>query len=67
MVDVALDELPGGRAQQVLACHGPVSHVFVSSDISGIQALTPGTMILQKPYREPELARAIQRAIGAGR
>ena len=28
--------------------------------------LTPDTVIIQKPYREPDLANAIQRAIGAG-
>jgi hypothetical protein len=26
----------------------------------------PGNVVLQKPYRVPELALAIQRAIGAG-
>jgi FixJ family two-component response regulator len=66
IVDVRLGNGSGVSAVEEILRTGPVSHVFVSGDISGVQALTPGTVIIQKPYREPELARAIRRAIGAG-
>ena len=65
IVDVRLGDGSGVSAVEEILRTGPVSHVFVSGDISGVQALTPGTVIIQKPYREPELAQAIQRAIGA--
>jgi hypothetical protein len=29
-----------------------------------VHALRPGAVIIRKPYREPDLAQAIQRAIG---
>jgi CheY-like chemotaxis protein len=66
IVDVRLGEGSGVSAVEEILRAGPVSHVFVSGDISGVPALTPGTVIIRKPYREPDLAQAIQRAIGAG-
>jgi CheY-like chemotaxis protein len=67
IVDVQLGDGSGVAAVEEILRAGPVSHVFVSGDIAGVQALRPGTVIIQKPYREPDLARAIQRAIGAGK
>ena len=37
--------------------------VFVSGDISGVRAFMPDAMAIQKPFRELDLARAIQRAL----
>ncbi|HEX4112010.1 MAG TPA: response regulator [Stellaceae bacterium] len=42
-----------------------VPHVFVSGDLSTVRALRPDAVMLQKPYRESDLATAIQRALGA--
>jgi len=64
IVDVRLGDGSGVSAVEEILRAGPLSHVFVSGDISGVQALTPGTVIIQKPYRELDLAQAIQRAIG---
>jgi CheY-like chemotaxis protein len=38
-------------------------HFFVSGDISRVRRLRPNSIIVQKPYREAEIANAIQRAI----
>jgi hypothetical protein len=38
---------------------------FISGDTSRVQALRPGTVMIQKPFLEPDLVRAIQRALGA--
>jgi CheY-like chemotaxis protein len=66
IVDVRLGEGSGVSAVEQILRVGQVSHVFVCGNISGVRTLTPGTVIIQKPYREPELAQAIQRAISAG-
>jgi CheY-like chemotaxis protein len=41
-----------------------VPHVFVSGDISRVRRLKPDAVMLPKPYRESDLASAIQRALG---
>jgi hypothetical protein len=41
----------------------PVPHVFVSGDISRINALDPNAVVLKKPFREADLAQGIQRAL----
>jgi len=65
IVDVQLGDGSGVSAVEEILRAGPVSYVFVSGDLAGIQALRPGTVVLRKPYRVPDLAQAIQRAIGA--
>ena len=66
IVDVRLGSGSGVSAVEEILRAGPVSHLFVSGDISSVQELRPGTVVIQKPYREPDLAQAIQRAIGVG-
>ena len=65
IVDVQLGDGSGVSAVEEILRAGPVSYVFVSGDLASIQALRPGTVVLRKPYRVPDLAQAIQRAIGA--
>ena len=65
IVDVQLGDGSGVSAVEEILRAGPVSHVFVSGDLAGIQALGSGTVVLRKPYRVPDLAQAIERAIGA--
>ena len=66
IIDVRLGDGSGISAVKEILRTGPVSYIFVSGDISSVRMLTPDTVIIQKPYREPDLANAIQRAIGAG-
>ena len=66
IIDVRLGDGSGISAVEEILRTGPVSYMFVSGDIASVQALRPGTVIIRKPYREPDLAQAIQRAIGAG-
>jgi CheY-like chemotaxis protein len=65
IVDVSLGEGSGVTAIDAIHVAGPVPHVFVSGDISGIRALRPGSIFIRKPYREADLARVIQQALGA--
>jgi CheY-like chemotaxis protein len=64
IIDVRLGDGSGISAVEEILRTGPVSYLFVSGDISSVQALRPGAVIIRKPYREPDLAQAIQRAIG---
>jgi CheY-like chemotaxis protein len=65
IVDVRLGEGSGVAAVDEIHRAGPIPHVFVSADISRLQALRPGAAIIQKPYREADLARVIRRALDA--
>jgi CheY-like chemotaxis protein len=52
----AVDQIQGRRL---------VAHVFVCGDASRIRALRPGATVIQKPYFEEDLTRALQRALDA--
>jgi CheY-like chemotaxis protein len=65
IVDVRLGEGSWVSAVDEIQRAGPIPHVFVSADISGVQALRPGAAIIQKPYREADLGRVIRRALDA--
>lgn len=65
IVDVKLGDGSGVSAIDTIHRAGPVPHVFVSGDIARLRALKPGSITIQKPYREAELALIIQRALGA--
>jgi len=43
----------------------PTAHIFISGDVAGIQAFRPNAVTLQKPFREPDLIRAIDTALSA--
>jgi two-component system, response regulator PdtaR len=65
IVDARLGEGSGVSAVEEILRAGPIPHLFVSGDTSRVQALRPGAVVIQKPFRESDLARAIQRALGA--
>jgi CheY-like chemotaxis protein len=64
-VDVQLGDGSGVSAVEKILRTGFVPHVFVSGDTLGVRALRPDAVVIQKPFRESDLARAIQRALGA--
>ena len=66
IVDVQLGDGSGVSAVDEILRTGPVSHVFVSGDISGVRALRPGTVMIQKPYREPISRRPFSARLAAG-
>lgn len=63
IVDVQLGDGSGVSAIDTIQRAMPVPHVFVSGDIARLRALKPGSIAIQKPYRESELALVIQRAL----
>ena len=65
IVDARLGDESGISAVEQILCTGFVPHVFVSGDALRVRALLPGAVVIQKPFREADLARAMQRALGA--
>jgi two-component system, response regulator PdtaR len=63
IVDVRLSDGSGISAVEEIRRTGPVPHLFVTGDISRVEALRPGAVVIQKPFQEADLARAIQRAL----
>jgi len=63
LVDVQLLVGSGLSAVAKILDAGFIPHVFYSGDISGVQAAAPGAIAIQKPFRVPELAHAINRAL----
>ena len=65
IVDARLGEGSGISAVTEILLSGYVPHLFVSGDALRVRALRPDAIVIQKPYREADLALAIQRALGA--
>lgn len=64
IVDVGLGSGSGVVAVDEILLTGFVPHVFVSGDISGVQALRPNAVAIRKPFFVTSLVLAIQRAVG---
>ena len=65
IVDAWLGEGSGITAIDTIQRDGIMPHVFVSGDIARVRMLRPKSIMVQKPYREAEIADAIQQAIGS--
>ena len=65
IVDARLGDESGVSAMEEILRTGFVPHVFISGDISRVEAHKPGAVAVQKPFDESDLVRAIQRALGA--
>ncbi len=63
IVDAHLRRGSGVAAVEEILRSGFVPHVFVSGDRLRDQALNPRAIVIQKPFFEPDLARAIQYAV----
>jgi CheY-like chemotaxis protein len=66
IVDAGLGDGSGVSAVAEILRSGPVPHLFISGDIAKVKERRPDAVMLQKPFREPDLIRAMQRALGAG-
>jgi two-component system, response regulator PdtaR len=65
IVDVRLRDGSGVSAVEEILRTRWVPHVFVSGETSRIHALRPGAIVIQKPFRDIDLDRAIQLALDA--
>jgi two-component system, response regulator PdtaR len=62
IVDVNLGDGSGIVAVQRILGVGFIPHIYMSGDISSVRMRQPGAVTLQKPFKEPDLIRAIQQA-----
>jgi CheY-like chemotaxis protein len=65
IVDARLRDGSGISAVEKILRNGWVPHVFVSGETSSGQTLRPGAIVIQKPFRDMDLDRAIQSALDA--
>jgi DNA-binding response OmpR family regulator len=65
IVDARLRDGSGVSAVEEILRNGWVPHLFISGETSTIQALRPSAIVIQKPFRDIDLNRAIQRALDA--
>jgi two-component system, response regulator PdtaR len=65
IVDAQLREGNGVSAIDEILSTGFVPHLFISGDIKKVLTQKPGAVAIEKPFRESDLDRAIQRALDA--
>jgi CheY-like chemotaxis protein len=63
IVDVGLGEASGVAAVEEILRIGFVPHVFVTGDALRDLSLRADAVLIQKPFREPEIVQAIERAL----
>ncbi|HVJ55846.1 MAG TPA: response regulator [Aliidongia sp.] len=64
IVDARLGTGSGISAVDEILRTRTVPHLFVSGDTSMVRKLRPDAVVLQKPFREHDLTRAIERVLG---
>ena len=65
IVDVGLGEASGGAAGKEILRSGFVPHVFATGDTLRDLSLGPNAVLIQKPFRAPDIVHAIERALAA--
>jgi CheY-like chemotaxis protein len=65
IVDAGLGRGSGVSAVEEICRARPLAHVFVSGDAGRVLTRRPDATVVRKPFREAELARAIDRALAA--
>jgi len=63
IIDAQLGEGSGIDAVREITRDGAVPHLFVSGNAPRVLMLQPGALVLQKPFREADLAQAMNRAL----
>jgi CheY-like chemotaxis protein len=64
IVDAQLGDGSGIAAVDEILRAGPMPHLFVSGNALLVSAQRPSAVVLQKPFREADLTRAIQQTVG---
>lgn len=63
IVDAWLRSGSGISAVETICANRQVPHLFISGDVASVKAARPGAIVVQKPFREETLTRAIQRIL----
>jgi two-component system, response regulator PdtaR len=65
IVDAGLGQGSGVSAVEAILWTRPIAHVFISGDAERVRLHQPGAIVVRKPFRQVELARAIELAMAA--
>ena len=65
IVDARLGRGSGVSAVEEILRAGPLAHVFITGDVETVRVRKPHAVVVRKPFREAELARAIDMALAA--
>ena len=65
IVDAGLGQGSGVSAVEEILRAGPLAHVFISGDADRVRVRKPDAVVVRKPFREAELARAIDLVLAA--
>lgn len=63
ILDALLGKGCGITAMATIERIESIPHLFASGDVARVRALRPNAVVIQKPYFEADLARAIDRAL----
>ena len=63
IVDAGLGRGSGVSAVEEICRTGPLAHVFISGDTEHVRRRRPNAVVVRKPFRQAELARAIEIAV----
>lgn len=63
IVDATLRDGSGITAVEQITRITPIPHIFVSGDVLMVVARRPTAVVVQKPYHEADITRAIRRVI----
>jgi CheY-like chemotaxis protein len=65
IVDAGLGRGSGVAAVEEILRSGPIAHLFISGDAARVRLRQPDAVVVRKPFRQAELARAIEIALAA--
>src|SRR5690349_6921705 len=65
IVDAGLGRGSGISAVEEISREKPLAHVFISGDAARVRLRQPDAVVVRKPFRQAELARAIEIAVAA--
>ena len=63
IVDAGLGQGSGIAAVEAILWTRPIAHVFISGDAERVRLHQPDAVVVRKPFRQAELARAIELAM----
>jgi two-component system, response regulator PdtaR len=63
IVDARLGDGSGVAAMRAILLNGPMPHLFISGAV--VEVDSPDAVVLQKPFHEQQLARAMERVLAA--
>src|SRR6185503_2652187 len=67
IVDARLGQGSGVSAVEEILRTATTAHLFISGDAEAVRRRKPDALVVRKPFRQAELARAIEKAVAAAR